>query len=729
MSFSSNRQGFIERWARFAHRRRGRVIAAWVLILVALGVAGARYGGEYANSFKLPASEAQEAQDLLKAHFPQRSGDTSDIVFQAPAGIVDPVVRQRVEALIAQVKTVPGVTAVDSPYDQKELVAPGGTIARATVQWAKNSREVDVNDVRTFVRLTDAANGEGLRVEAGGRVVQKIERASFSSEAYGLGAAVIILLIAFGSLVAMGLPVGAAIFGLGTAFPFLALVANFAPIPEFGPQFAAMIGIGVGIDYSLLVVTRFREGLHTGQTVEDSIAIALTTSGRSVILAGVVVAIAFLGLFAMGLPFVAALGLAGAIVVGISVLVALTLMPALLSLAGHRIDRWRVPFLHSKEGVDTSSGWFKFSKVIQRRPVIALIPAAGLLIGMSLPVLSMHLGFSDFGNGPKSNHTRRAFDLMKEGFGPGFNGPLLIVADFGKGGSDRLEGARQAIASTAGVVQVTAPRLNAAKDIAIFSAIPSTSQQDSATSELVNHLRHDVLPVALKGSDARVLVGGQTAASVDIGDRISSRLPLLFAGVIGLSFLLLMTVFRSVLVALKAAIMNLLSIGASYGVLVAIFQWGWGANLIGIEKGPVETFLPMMLFAILFGLSMDYEVFLISRIREEYLKTKSNSMAVGHGLAATARVITAAAAIMVTVFLTFVFGDERVIKEFGIGLATAILVDATVVRLVLVPATMELLGEANWWLPGWLNRILPHLNVEGRAQAGPVSGGAPIGGK
>jgi RND superfamily putative drug exporter len=362
--------------------------------------------------------------------------------------------------------------------------------------------------------------------------------------------------------------------------------------------------------------------------------------------------------------------------------------------------------------------------------VIALIPAAGLLIAMSLPVLSMHMGFSDFGNNAKSTHTRRAFDLLKEGFGPGFNGPLLVVADLSQGGADRLDGAVQAIRSTPGVVEVTPPRLNQAKDTAVFTAIPSTSQQDAATSDLVNHLRNDVIPGALKGSTARVLVAGQTAASVDIGARISSRLPLLFVGVIGLSFLLLMMVFRSVLVALKAAVMNLLSIGASYGVLVAIFQWGWGASLIGIEKGPVETFLPMMLFAILFGLSMDYEVFLISRIREEYIETRSNTTAVNHGLAATARVITAAAAIMVTVFLTFVFGDNRVIKEFGIGLATAIFVDATVVRLILVPATMELLGEANWWLPRWLDRLLPHVNLEGRANARrSLAEGSPVGGK
>jgi putative drug exporter of the RND superfamily len=707
----------------------------WAVALVVLIVALTQFGGTYSNSFKLPGSEAQAAQDLLVAKFPARSGDSSDLVFQADAGIADPAIRQRIEALIATVKSLPGVTGVDSPYDVPGDVAPSGEIAHTTVQWGKTGKDLNLNQVKAFIAASDAAAGNGLRVEEGGRAVAMTERSSFSSEAVGLIAAVFILLIAFGSVVAMGLPIGAALFALGSAFPILGLAANFAPLPEFAPQFAAMIGIGVGIDYSLLVVTRFREGLHTGKNVEESIVAAVLTSGRAVIFAGVVVAVAFLGLFAMGLPFVAAMGAAGAIVVGTSVLVALTLMPALLSLAGKRIDSWRLPFLHSTEGVDVKSGWYRLSRAIQRRPVLYLVPAAATLLVMAIPVFSMHLGFSDNGNNPTSMHSRRSYDLLKEGFGPGSNGPLTLVADLSHGGADKVDAVKQAVAKTPGIVQVGDLRFNAAKDTAVFTAIPSTSQQDSATADIVNNLRDNVLPSALGNSGGRVLVAGQTAASVDIGNRISSRLPLLFGGVIGLSFLLLMAVFRSVLVAVKAAVMNLLSIGASYGVLVAVFQWGWGAKIIGIEKGPVETFLPMMLFAILFGLSMDYEVFLISRIREEYLRTKSNATAVSNGLAATARVITAAAAIMVTVFISFVFGDQRVIKEFGIGLATAIFVDATVVRLFLVPATMELLGDANWWLPKWLDRILPHINVEGPAAAdgadahAPLAEGSPAGGR
>ena len=706
----------LERWARLTHRRRGRVMAVWAVSLAALIVAWSQFGGSYATSFTLPGSETQEATDLLKAHFPQRSGDSADLVFQAPAGVNDPAIKARIEALLVDVRKVPGVTGVDSPYDQPGFIAPGGTIARTSVQWAKADHDTDLKDIQTFVDLTTGASGNGLAIEPGGGIARQIERSDFGSEAFGLIAAVFILLIAFGSVIAMGLPVGAAIFGLGTGFGILALLARIAPLPEFVPQFAAMIGIGVGIDYSLLVVTRFREGLHTGHDVEDSIAIALTTAGRSVIFAGIVVVIAFLGLFAMGLPFIAAMGSAGAIVVAVSVLVALTLTPALLSLSGRRIDSLQVPFLHSTEGVDPSSGWFKYSSAIQRHPLPYCVGAAALLLGMALPVLSMNLGFSDNGNNSTSTHSRRAYDLLTEGFGRGFNGQFLAIVDFSKGGSDRLPAIEEALKSTPGVVQVSRTRLNEAKDIGVIAVIPSTSPQDSKTGGLVTRIRETVVPAAVGSSGARVLIGGQTAASVDMGDRIATRLPFLFLGVIGLSFVLLMAVFRSVVVALKAAVMNLLSIGASYGVLVAVFQWGWLSSVLGIEKGPVETFLPMMLFAILFGLSMDYEVFLISRIREEYVRSGNNATAISHGVAATARVITAAAAIMVTVFIGFVFGDDRIIKEFGIGLATAIFVDATIVRLILVPATMELLGDANWWLPRWLDRALPHIDLDGSSR-------------
>ena len=409
-------------------------------------------------------------------------------------------------------------------------------------------------------------------------------------------------------------------------------------------------------------------------------------------------------------------------------LVALTIMPALLSLIGRRIDSWRVPFLHSTEGVDPNSGWSRLARAIQRRPLPYLLVAAAILLLLASPVLALRLGFTDAGNTPETYHTRRAYDLLSKGFGPGFNGPLSVVVDVKDGGTDKLPALKDTLAAAPGTVpnSVVGPILNGAKDAAIFTVYPTTAPQSSETVDLVHVLRDRVEPAVLAGSAAR----GYVAAQIDIQDRITSRMPYLFTAVICLSFLLLMTVFRSVLVALKAAIMNLLSIGAAYGVVVVVFQWGWGGNIIGVDKGPIEPFLPMMFFAILFGLSMDYEVFLISRIREFYMETGDNAQAVAHGLAATARVITAAAAIMVAVFLAFVLGEDRTVKEIGLGLATAIFVDATIVRLILVPATMELLGNANWWLPRWLDRLLPNINVDGPANptgreplAAPSAGG------
>jgi RND superfamily putative drug exporter len=704
------------------------VVGAWVVVLVGLFAANFLFGGTYVSEFKVPGTESQTAQDLLKAHFRARSGDTADLVFEAPAGVTSASARPRVQAVIDQIAKIDGVVAVQSPFDDPRFVSKDGTIARSEVDWATSASDIKSSSLGQFLTIVDRANGDGLKVEAGGHVVAENEQPAFGSEVYGLLAAVFILLIAFGSVIAMGLPLGAAIFGLGAAFSMIGLGTNFATFPAFSPQFVAMIGIGVGIDYSLLIVTRFREGLHSGKNVEESVVLAVTTSGRAVIFAGLVVAVAFLGLFLMGLPFIAALGTAGAIVVVFAVLVGLTLTPAALSLAGRHVDSLRLPLLHSTEGVDPKSTWYRFSEAIQRHPLPYFLGTAALLLVLAAPMLSMRLGFNDAGNNPPEKHSRRAYDLLTRGFGAGFNGKLILAADISKGGADRLEGLRSSIAAAENVAEVSPIVKNAAGDTALIIVVPRTKPQDAATDRLVHHLRDDLIPPAMAGSDGRVYVAGGLAGFLDARDRITSRMPLLFAGVIGLSFLLLTLVFRSVVVAAKAAIMNLLSIGASYGVLVAIFQWGWFSNIIGIEKGPIETFIPMMMFAILFGLSMDYEVFLISRVREEYLRTRDNATAVSHGLAATARVITAAAAIMVAVFLAFVFGEDRVIKEFGVGLATAIFVDATIVRLVLVPSTMELLGDRNWWLPGWLDRIMPRVSFEGTPEEPEVTIGTAAGG-
>ena len=775
----------LERWALFTHRRRGTVMGAWVVAVVALVFGMINFGGEFSSDFSLPGSESQKAFDLLEDNFPGRAAAEADLLFEDSRGIDDPAVRTTVERTINELKANENVAEIESPYDNAAYVSQDRTIARAVVRFKGFQEDIGVSEIEDILATVDniAAEDHGVTIEIGGDAVYFNEQPEFGSEALGFLAAVFILLIAFGSVVAMGLPLVSAIFGLISGFAIIALCANFAPFPEFSGQFAAMIGIGVGIDYSLLVVTRYREGLHTGHTVEESIVMAVTTSGKAVIFAGLVVALAFLGLFVMGLPFVAMLGTSGAIVVVLAVLIAVSITPASLSLVGHRIDSvkasvglawmilagaflfagvvllpdanfllltapalvlatlavWflraplnRITWFDQKEGIDTTSTWYRLSRRIQRQPLPFAIISAGFLIVMALPLLRMDLGFTDAGNGSDELHSRRAYDLLAKGFGPGFNGPILVVADFEGGGKDSLQAAQDEIAKDENVAAVLPAFFNNGDpqtgQLAIFQIFPKTKPQADETTTLVNRLRDDVIP-QFERSGADYSLTGSTGFNVDAANQIQSRMPLLFVGVIGLSFLLLTAVFRSVVIALKAAIMNLLSIGAAYGVVVAIFQFGWGGSIIGVDEGPVEVFLPMMMFAILFGLSMDYEVFLISRIREEYLKTGDTPTAVANGLTATARVITAAAAIMVTVFLAFVLGPDRIIKQFGIGLATAIFFDATIVRVFLVPATMELLKDANWWMPKWLDRLLPNINVEGPAEQHPLPGSAGGGGR
>ena len=712
-------QGWLARWARRAVRHRWAVVVGWLAVLAALIAVALAAGAPFASTFQLPGTETQRAFTLLRERFPQQAGDQALIVFRAETGVASPEIRPRVEAVLEAARTLPKVVAVGSPFEPggQGAISPDGHVAFAAVQYAERAVDLDPADVRPLLDLVERAGGDGLTVEAGGNVVQRAEHAPPGvSEAIGLVAAVFILLVAFGSVVAMGLPVATALVGLGAGIALLGLAANWLDLPVFTNSFAAMIGLGVGIDYALFVVTRYREGLARGLNVEDSIVTAVSTAGRAVMFAGTVVVVSLLGLLAIGIPFVGALGVAGAAVVAVAVVIATTLLPALLGFAGRAIDRWRLPLFHATDTGDTRSVWYRLSRQIQRRPAWWGAGALALLLMLAVPVLHMRLGFSDAGNASTRLHSRRAYDLLAQGFGPGFNGPLLIVTDMTSAPAERrgpaLEAIRAALSSWPGIVQVSRPVVNPTGDTATLTAIPSSAPQDEATQQLIHDLRRRVLPSATADTGMRAYVAGQTAASIDIGDRLRERMPLFFGAVLGLSFLLLVVVFRSILVPLKAAAMNLLSIGAAYGVVVAVFQWGWGAGMLGVKPGVIEVFLPLMLFAVLFGLSMDYEVFLISRIREEYTRTRHNAAAVAHGLAVTARVITAAASIMVVVFLSFVLTPERVIKEFGIGLATAVLVDATVVRLVLVPATMELLGDANWWLPRWLDRLLPRLSVD-----------------
>ena len=675
-----------------------------------------RRWGTFVDSFKIPGAESQKAVDLLSERFPSQAGDSARIVVKADAGVNDPAVKARIDQLVADASQLPEVAGVTSPYDNPGAISENGQLAYIQVQYDKVANEIDKASVDQLLALVDDASGDGLRVEVGGQVVSAQEQAfGGKSEIIGIIAAMLILLIAFGSVVAMGVPIVTALLGLVIGIMLTVLAANFWDMSTFTLSFIAMIGIGVGIDYSLFIVTRYREGLHSGHTIEDSIARAVDTAGRAVIFAGTVVAIALLGLIAIGIPFVGALGIAAAIVVITSVFIAIGLVPAVLGLVGKRIDKWKVPFLSSGYDTKHEGVWFRWARTVQRRPWAFAIASAAILLILAIPFLSIRLGSSDDGNNPTELHTRRAYDLLAEGFGPGFNGPLLIVVEHDGGLAQAdLDQLASAMQSADGVAAVSPPITNEAGDTAIIQVTPSTAPQDAKTTDLVNTLRDDVIPTVPVTEGTNVYVGGATAAFTDVDEKITERMPYFFLIVIGLSFLILMTVFRSVVIPVKAALLNLLSIGAAYGIVVAVFQWGWAGSFFQVEKeGPIESFLPMMLFAILFGLAMDYEVFLLSRIHEEYLHTKDAHKSITMGLGLTSRVIFAAAAIMMAVFFSFVMEDTRVIKEFGLGLGVAILIEATLIRLFLFPAVMELLGDKAWYMPKWLDRILPHISIEG----------------
>ena len=699
--------------ADLCFRRRRLVVLVWIALVVALTMAAGAIGSAYEEGFGAGEGDSGRAAQLLEQRFPAQAGDTGQLVVSAAAGIDTPAVQASLDAVLSDIERVSGITGTLSPFEPEgaRLRSRDPSIAYAEVAFAQRAGSVPVKTADAVRALVGDASTDAVRLEIGGRMFDTFQSTG-PAELVGLGAAIIILLLAFGSLLAMGLPIAIALFGLGAGFAVVSLLSHLATIPDFTIQLAAMIGLGVGIDYALFIVTRFRQGLHDGLDPRDAVLLAIDTAGRSVLFAGATVVISLGGLFLMGVPFIRGLGAGAAATVFMMMIASVTLLPALLGFTGRGIDRLHIPVLHRREGASRTSAWFRWSRVIQARPWPAFLAGFGLLVVLAIPLLGIRLGFSDAGNDPPAETTRRAYDLLSKGFGPGFNGPLVLAADT-PGGVASLAGLEETLASTPGIAQLAPAVPNPAGDAAVLQVIPTTSPQSERTSDLVHTLRTDVIPDALRGTKTTVLIGGITASGIDVSDALGSRLPLFIGAVLAFSFLLLLAVFRSVFVPIKAVIMNLLSIGAAYGVIVAVFQWGWGAGLLGIEGGaPIEPFVPMMLFAIVFGLSMDYEVFLLSRVREEYDRTGDNALAVADGLAATARVITAAAAIMVTVFASFMLGDQRVLKLMGLGLASAVFIDATIVRIVLVPATMELLGDRNWWFPGWLDRIVPRLHVE-----------------
>jgi putative drug exporter of the RND superfamily len=722
----------LRRWARFTVRRRWWVLGVWLAVVVALAVISQSYQGEFVKSIEIPGSDSDEATSLLRERFPERAGDTAMIVLRSDAGLDDSRVQLQVQEMVARAQEIPGVVRAVPPYvPETNAISEDGEIGFILVQFEQQADAVSSESLDALYEIQEEYGTQGLQVELGGQVITASEQTPPSaSEGLGVVLATFILLLAFGSFIAMGLPLGTAFVGLITSVFVIGLLALRLDFTTETRAFTAMIGIGIGIDYALFIVTRFREGLHNGLDVESAVVQALDTAGRAIMFAGAVVVVSLAGLATIGIPFLATLGLAAAIVVILAVLVALSVLPALLAIIGNRIDRWRIGRFYAVTSTSDRGTWYKIAELSQRRPWLVLFLGLAFVLTLSAPALDMRVGSADAGNNPTSLTSRHAYDLLAEGFGPGFNGPLAVVVDLSESeGVAVVDGLVQDIRQEPGVAMVAPPTFNAEQDTGVVNVIPTTAPQSEETQELVHRLRFGVLDNALQDTGAIAYVGGPTAAFIDIADQITDRLPYFFGIVIGISMLLLMVIFRSLLVPLVSAVMVLLSIGAAYGVLVAVFQWGWLSGLFGIDQtGPIESFLPMMLFAVLFGLSTDYMVFLMSRIHEIWRQTEDNRKSILLGSVTTTRVISAAAAIMVLVFLSFTLNDSRIVTEFGLGLATAVFVDATVIRMLLVPAVIGLLGKKTWYFPGWLDWYLPRVDVEAPEQPSqpvlPVAGEA-----
>jgi putative drug exporter of the RND superfamily len=708
--------------ARWSADHRRLVVALWVGILVAALGAARAVGSHYGNSFTLPGTGAQRASNLLAQGFPAQAGDVDEIVFHTPGGTVTaPSVRSRVERVLAEVARLPHVASVVSPYATPgQAISRDGTIAFATVNFDEKANALPTPAIRRVISTAQSASTPALQIELQG---QAIEQAIGFSIGYtfliGIGAAIAVLLLSFGSLLAMGLPVGTALLGLGTGFGLIGLFSRVVSMPDFATQLALMIGLGVGVDYALFIVTRYREGYRrNGGDVRGAVGEALNTAGRAVIFAGVTVVIALLGMIALGVSLLNGVAISAALAVLFVLAASLTLLPALLVFFGHRIGR--PSLVARRRGVpppDRSTFWTRWIAAIQRRPGAAFLISAAVMVLLTVPVFRVHLGNTDAGNDPRNQTTRKAYDLLAQGFGQGFSGPLLVAVQLRHAGDvAALQPLTAALRQTPGVAAVTPPRISPSGDVATVAAYPTTSPQSTQTEQLVRHLRRDVIPPLEQRTGIVAWIGGTTAAQIDFSSVLAGRLPYFIGVVVLLSSLLLLVVFRSLLIPVQAAVMNLLSIGASMGIVVAVFQLGWVGSLFGIAGGPIMAFLPVMVFAIVFGLSMDYEVFLVSRIHEEWTHGADTKAAVREGLIRTGRVITAAAGVMVVVFASFIGGGQRVIEMFGLALASAVFLDALVIRVLLLPATLQLLGERTWWFPAWLDRRLPRFALEPREE-------------
>ncbi|MGW2385588.1 MMPL family transporter [Streptomyces sp. NPDC001658] len=692
--------------AGWAQRHRWAALVLWVAVVAAITLGSTAAGSAYKNDFTLPGTDSQAATDLFRKHGSDQAGDSVEIVFKDTAGVRS--ARDSVEPMLAEVKRMAGVADVRSPFTDTSAVSEDGTIAYASVTLDGKTEEVPKEDVARIIDTARSIATESLQVEVGGEAARNAEdKEAPTAELTGIVAALVILVLLFGSLLAASLPLITALFAVGGAIGLIALASHIVTVADFTPPILMLVGLGVGVDYALLIFYRYRHELLAGARAAEAGRKALDSAGRTVFFAGCTVIVALLGLVALGLGSLQGIALAVAITVLITMAASLVLLPALLGLFGGRIQRHvlRQRAKAAEKGRTEGNRWRAMARAVQRRPIPTLLVGVIALLALSAPALSMRLGFADSGNDPRGTTSRHAYDLLAEGFGPGFNGPLVVLV---KGDQEAGRTVQAEIATTDGVAAAGPAVPSEDGALSTVFVYPTTSPQDEGTVDLVHRLREDVAPPLERSTGAEVLVGGATAASQDVSETLADRLPLFVAVVVGVSSLLLLLVFRSVWIPVKAAVLNLLSISAALGVITLVFQHGW----FGAQPGPVEAFIPALIFAIVFGLSMDYEVFLISRIHEEWTRTKDPAQSVREGLASTGKVITAAAAIMMFVFGAFVLSSDRMLQQFGLGLAVAILLDAVVVRCLIVPAAMQMLGTRAWWLPAWLARTLPKVSIE-----------------
>ncbi|WP_330337663.1 MMPL family transporter [Streptomyces sp. NBC_00557] len=707
--------------ARWCVRHRLIVVLLWLLAFGGVTAGAAVAGSPYSNAYDVPGTEAGRATQLLKEGFPGLGGDSDTVVWHTGSGSVRAAgVEQTMTRTLDRIAALPGIASVDGPYGRQgaHRISADGHTAYATVTFTQEAEHIGKAEAEAVVHTAKAAEGHGLQVELGGSAIGlTASPREHTAEMVGVLVAAVVLFLAFGSLAASALPIATALVGVGTAYSGIGLLGHAMTVADFAPMLGMLIGLGVGIDYALFIVTRHRRGLKRGLGVTEAAVNSVATTGRAVVFAGATVCIALMGMLILRLSFLNGVAVAASLTVVLTVAASVTLLPALLSYIGSRAlsRRERRRLVEHGPRPELPTGFAaRWSALVERRPKLLGSLAVVVIAVLALPTFSLHLGTSDQGNDPSTSTTRKAYDLLAEGFGPGVNGPLTLVTRVdGADGGLALDNLDTTLRATPGVASVTPATFDAGGTTAYLTVVPTSAPQSQQTSDLVHRLRTKVLPRAETGTSLHIQVGGVTAGYDDFAAVIVGKLPLFVGAVIGLGCLLLLVAFRSLGIPLKAAAMNIAAVAAAFGIVVAVFQWGWGSELLGLGRaGPIEPFLPVIMVSVLFGLSMDYQVFLVSRMYEEWLETGDNRRAVRVGLAETSRVINSAAVIMISVFLAFVLSGDRVIAMFGIALASAVALDAFVLRTLLVPALMHLLGAANWWLPAWLERRLPHLSIE-----------------